>query len=505
MQAEPPPSVLLTDLYQLTMAAGYLQTGMANRRAVFSLFFRRAPFGGSYAIACGLSRVVEILRTLRFTAEDLDYLRTLKTTLGKPVLPPPFFEWAAAFRLECDVDAAPEGTLVFPSEPLLRVEGPIVQAQILESILLNTLNFETLIATKAARVCQAARGIPVLEFGLRRAQGPDAGLRASRASVVGGCDATSNVLAGARYGVAVRGTHAHSWVMAFEDETDAFRAFGQAMPEDCVFLVDTYDTRRGIDRAIEAARELRARGHELFGVRLDSGDFEVLSRDARRRLDRAGFPEARIVVSGDLDEYRIERLVEAGAPIDLWGVGTRLATAYDQPALDGVYKLTAVERPEGLRGVLKLSDTMEKSTTPGKLQVLRLGGLTSFEADVIIDELRPPGDVFSAVPVATLAREGDRCGDYRSRRAQPAIWDTRRFDKRDFEMRRVLIPVMRGGRIVYDVPGTLDARKRAREQLACLASRHRRFTHPEPYSVWFEEGLFRTKAEMIASLRSPAP
>lgn len=358
---------LLTDLYQLTMAYGYWRLGRADDEAVFHLFFRRPPFRGGYAIAGGLAAAIEYLTQLRFAADDLAYLATLTGNDDAPLFSAGFLEYLGGLRFRCNVDAVPEGTAMFAHEPLLRVRGSILQCQLVETPLLNLLNFSTLIATKAARVCTAAEGEPVLEFGLRRGQGIDGALSAARAAYLGGCAATSNVLAGKRYGIPVRGTHAHSWVMSFADEREAFAAYAEALPNNCVFLVDTYETIEGVRRAIAVGEQLRARGHELAGVRLDSGDLARLSQAARAMLDAAGFPNAAVVASNDLDEHEIAALRRGGARISVWGVGTRLVTAYDQPALGGVYKLAAIRRGADAAWEyrVKLSEDPIKVSNPG--------------------------------------------------------------------------------------------------------------------------------------------
>src|SRR5215213_2354655 len=338
---------LLTDLYQLTMAYGYWKLGRGEQEAVFHLTFRKHPFAGGFTVACGLHAVIDYLRALRFDESDVGYLATLKGNDGRPLFDRKFLDYLRDMRFTCDIDAIPEGTAVFPHEPLVRVKGPILQAQIIETPLLNLVNFQTLIATKAARVCLAARGEPVLEFGLRRAQGIDGALSASRAAYVGGCAATSNVLAGRLFGIPVKGTHAHSWVMSFEDEREAFQEYAEALPNNCVFLADTYDTLEGVRRAAEVGKKLRARGHEMVGIRLDSGDLAYLSIEARKILDEAGFPRAAILASNDLDENLIASLKEQGAKVNVWGVGTKLVTAYDQPALGGVYKMAAIRAKDG--------------------------------------------------------------------------------------------------------------------------------------------------------------
>ncbi len=369
---------LLTDLYQLTMAAGYWKAGIADRRASFALHFRKAPFGGAYAICAGLAPALEYLEGLRFEADDLAYLRSLTQSDGSPLFEAGFLDFLASATFDLDVDGIAEGTAVFPHTPLLRITGPLWQVQLVESALLNIINFQTLIATKAHRICRAATDAegnpePVLEFGLRRAQGVDGSLSASRAAYIGGCAATSNVLAGKRYGIPVKGTHAHSWVMAFDSEGEAFRRYADTFPKSALFLVDTYNTLEGVRKAIEVGRELRAAGHDLSGIRLDSGDLAALAIDARRLLDEGGFENAKIVASNDLDEYRIRELRERGAPITVWGVGTRLSTSHDQPALGGVYKLTALEDDQGSwQSKIKASSSPGKTSIPGFHGVRRL-------------------------------------------------------------------------------------------------------------------------------------
>ncbi|MGH7146180.1 MAG: nicotinate phosphoribosyltransferase, partial [Planctomycetota bacterium] len=331
-------AALLTDLYQLTMAYGYWKTGRADYGAVFHLHFRTAPFGGGYAIAAGLEPALDWLRDFHFAPDDLAWLAQLSGNDGRPLFDPAFLRDLGELRLTVDIDAVPEGTVVFPHEPLLRVRGSILQGQLLETALLCLVNFSTLIATKAARICRAAGPDPVLEFGLRRAQGFDGGLTASRAAYLGGCAATSNLLAGRRFGIPVKGTHAHSWVLCFDSELEAFESYADALPNNCVFLVDTYDTLEGVRHAIAAGQRLRQHGHELIGIRLDSGDLAWLSIEARKLLDAAGFPNAQVLASNDLDEHTIASIREQGGQVALWGVGTRLVTGGDQAALGGVYK-----------------------------------------------------------------------------------------------------------------------------------------------------------------------
>ena len=384
---------LLTDLYQLTMAQAYHSAGVTGYEACFHLFYRENPFGGGFSVACGLSQAIEYLEGLRFTPDDIAYLSGLPGSDGRSLFSGAFLGWLSDLTFTCDVDAVPEGTAVFPREPLLRVSGPIAQCQIVETALLNCINFQTLIATKAARVRLSAQSDRVVEFGLRRAQGPDGGLSASRAAYIGGCDGTSNTLAGRRFGIPVSGTHAHSWVMAFDSELEAFRAYAASMPNNVVFVIDTYDTLQGARNAVEVGRELRARGHELVGVRIDSGDLAWLSKRVRRILDEGGFTDARIVASNELDEHLIASLKDQGAAIDVWGVGTKLATSWGQPALGGVYKLSAIRRDGGdWEPRIKLSEQTAKVTTPGVLGVRRYRDDSGrLAGDMVYDQSAEPG------------------------------------------------------------------------------------------------------------------
>src|SRR6267154_3372436 len=307
-QNMPGAKALLTDLYQLTMAYGYWKTGKADQEAVFHLLFRKQPFQGGFTLCCGLADSIQYLRGFKFEKSDLEYLGQLKGNDGKRLFEPGFLKYLGSLKLRLDVDAIPEGTVVFPQEPLLRIRGSILQGQLVETALLNLLNFQSLIATKAARVCLAAKGDPVVEFGLRRAQGIDGALTASRAAYIGGCRGTSNVLAGKVFGIPVKGTHAHSWVMSFDDELESFEAYARAMPNNCVFLVDTYNTLEGVRHAAVAGQKLKAAGHRMIGIRLDSGDLAYLSIEARKILDEAGLEDASILASNDLDEHIIASL-----------------------------------------------------------------------------------------------------------------------------------------------------------------------------------------------------
>jgi nicotinate phosphoribosyltransferase len=478
-----PSLALATDLYELTMAQAYRQAGRADEEAVFHLFFRRNPFGGGFAVACGLARALDYLEGFHYTGEDVAYLSGLTGNDGRPLFEPAFLAELGELRLRCDVDAVPEGTVVFPYEPLVRVRGPILQAQLVETALLNFVNFETLVATKAARMCLAARGDDVVDFGLRRAQGPDGGLGASRAAYVGGCAATSNVLAGRLFGLPVKGTHAHSWVMAFETEGEAFEAWARAQPNNGIFLVDTYDTLDGVRSAAETMRRMRERGHRPIGIRLDSGDLAYLSIEARRILDAAGLPEARIMASNELDEHLIASLKEQGARIDAWGVGTRLVTGGEESALGGVYKLAAVRQPGGpWQHRVKISEQAAKTSNPGVQQVRRFSGPRGLVADVIFDE--DTGLPDSPVVVDPL--------DPTRRKRVPA--------GTPFE--DLLVPVVRGGRTVYEPPPLDATRVRARDEVARLHPGITRFVNPHQYPVGLSLELHELKTRLVMEARA---
>jgi len=484
----PAPPAMLTDLYQLTMAQAYLASGVASTDACFHLSYRENPFGGGFAVACGLEQAVAYLDNFGFTAEDTAYLATLTGNDGQPLFSADFLEWLRGLRFTGELDAVPEGTVVFPREPLLRVSGPIAVCQLVETALLNIVNFQTLIATKAARCRIAAQGDPVIEFGLRRAQGPDGGLSASRAAYVGGAASTSNVLAGQSFGIPVAGTHAHSWVMAFDTEIEAFEAYADALPNNVTILVDTYDTLEGVRRAVDIGRAMRARGHELIGVRIDSGDLAWLSRRAREILDEGGFPDAKIVASNELDEHLIVSLKDQGAAIDVWGVGTKLATAWDQPALGGVYKLSAVRRPGESEWTprIKVSEQTAKVTTPGVLGVRRFRRADgTLAGDMIYDVNHvPSGDVVMVDPADVTRRKGFSAGDV-------------------FE--ELLVPVFRAGERVYDCPPIEQVRNRAIGSVDALDPSVRRFLNPHSYPVGLERGLNDLRTALVLSARGIDP
>lgn len=426
-------SALLTDQYELVMAQGYWRLGMAEQEAVFYLGYRSNPFEGSYVIASGLAEVIKYCSHYTFTESDIAYLQGLNSSEGEPTFSPQFLLYLSELKFSCSIDAVPEGTLVQPKEPLLRIQGPLLQCQILETALINFMNFNSLIATKASRIYLAAQGDTTMEFGLRRAQGPDGGVSASRAAYIGGCDSTSNLLAGKLYGIPIRGTQAHSWIMAFPSELEAFRAFAKTMKDKTVLLVDTYDTLTGVQNAIIVGKELRSEGYDLAAVRLDSGDLVSLSQVTRKMLDEAGLTNTRIVASGDLDEYRIREMKEQGAAINSWGVGTRLVTAYDQPALNTIYKLAAIKNASGQWDYkLKISDAVKKTTLAGIHQVRRYSTSEKFVGDCVYDIEYGISDEFLT--------GSDQYED-------------------------LLVPIFKAGELVYEQPSILAMQDRTRRQL----------------------------------------
>lgn len=474
---------LLVDLYHLTMAYGFWKRGMTQTRAAFHLFFRRRPFGGEFAISAGLEIAMEYVRNFHFSSSDLAFLATLKHPDGKEMFETAFLDYLSTLRITCDIDAMPEGTPVFPYEPILRVEGPIIEAQLLESPFLNIINFQTLIATKASRICWAAKPDPVVEFGLRRAQGIDGALSAARAAYIGGCESTSNVLAAEIFGIPVKGTHAHSWIMAFDEEKDAFDAFAEVMPQNCIFLVDTYDTLRGVRKAIDVVKKRSASGAEMLGVRLDSGDLAYLSIQIRKLLDEEGFPNAKIMASNELDEYIINDLKRQGAQIDIWGVGTNLVTAKDQPALDGVYKLSAVQGDDKQwQYRVKLSEQMIKMTNPGILQVRRFFDKSGL---VVADAAY---DVYSPLPTPMTIV------DTYEPHYQKTIDENMAFED-------LLVPILRSGKNVYQHPSLPQIQKRVKEQLEHFQPGMRRFLYPQRYFYGLEHTLFVKKLNMIEGIK----
>lgn len=474
---------MLTDLYELTMAQGLWENGKLDEEGCFTAFYRDHPFGNAFAVMCGTAELPELVENLVFTDEDVDYLSGLSAPGGGAMFNPDFLAFLRGFRMHVDIDAVPEGELVFPREPMVRVTGSALECQLVETALLNTINFQTLVATKTARVVQAAKGRPVAEFGLRRAQGPDGGLAVARASYVAGCASTSNVLAGRRYGIPVFGTHAHSWVMSFDTELEAFRAFARSMPNNCTLLIDTYDVREGVENAIVVAKEMEARGERLSAIRIDSGDLAKLSSYVRDRFDAEGLPYVKISVSNDLDEYTIQSLLDQGAPIDSFGVGTKLATCYDQPALGGVYKLSARRRAgeSAWTPVVKLSEQPYKRTIPGIQQVRRYAdGTGSPVCDMIYDE-------------AYLEGESDGRGT-----TLVAVNDAALVtDVSGFSYRELLLPCVRDGRAVAPREDLGLARERCARAIESLDPAYKRFLYPQSYVVGMESGLARVRDELV--------
>lgn len=472
---------MMTDLYQLTMMYGYYKENKMDQTVVFDLFFRKpAGMESSYAIVAGIEQVVEYIDNLHFSEDDIAFLRSLN------LFDEGFFKLLADFKFTGDIYAIPEGTPVFPKEPIVRVKAPIFQAQLIETAMLNIINHQTLIATKASRVVLAADGGSVMEFGLRRAQGPDAGIYGARAAIIGGCTSTSNVLTAQMFGTAASGTHAHSWVMSFDTELDAFRAYAKCFPDNCLLLVDTYDTlKSGVPNAIKVFNELRATGKEPLGIRLDSGDLAYLSKKARKMLDEAGFPNAKIVASNDLDEDTIWQLKAQGAKIDTWGVGTALITSKNCPALGGVYKLAAEEVDGKLIPKIKISENPEKMTNPGYKKVVRLYEKSTNKAiaDLImldeetIDETAPL-EIFH--PIET--------------------W--KRMTVTNFYCRELLEPLYVGGKNVYKSIPLMKISEYAKSQLATFWDEYTRLIRPSEYKVDLSQKLYDTKTELLKSFTS---
>jgi nicotinate phosphoribosyltransferase len=466
---------LLTDRYELTMVGGYLQSGKENQKANFDYFFRKIPDEGGYCITAGLEQLIDYIKNIRFTSGDLAYLK------GLGVFPEPVFRYLKKFRFTGDLYAIPEGTVIFPHEPIIRVMAPLPEAQFIESALLNIMNFQTLIATKASRVCTAAEGDPVIEFGLRRAHGPDAAIHAARAAFIAGAQGTSNILAGKLFDIPVRGTVAHSWVESFPSELEAFRAYCRVYPNDCLLLVDTYDTlKSGVPNAIKVGKELRAQGKgELKGIRLDSGDLAYLSQEARKMLDREGFEEVRIFASSDLDEWIIESIKNQGGRIDTWGVGTKLVTAYSTPALGGVYKLTAIEEKGRMVPKIKRSDNPEKLTNPGLKKVIRFfdqsghmrGDMMILEEELL--ETKPLRGYHSTIPQVS--------------KVYPL----------QFTRQELLVPIFQKGRLVYPLPSLKKIQENSRRNLEQLGFEFKRFKNPHIYHVSLSRQLMKTKRDLL--------
>lgn len=466
---------MMTDLYELTMMNGYMRFGMDKNRACFDVFYRKQGDMTSYAVAAGLEQAIDYVKNLHFTQDDIDYLRSLNQ------FDEAFLERLSSLRFTGEILAVPEGTVVFPSEPIVRVIAPIMEAQLLETTLLNIINHQTLIATKSSRVVQAAGGDNVLEFGLRRAQGPDAGIYGARASIIGGCKATSNVLTGQMFDVPVGGTHAHSWVMSFPDELSAFRAYAEVFPTNCLLLVDTYDTlKSGVPHAITVFNELRAKGQEPVGIRLDSGDLAFLSRQARKMLDDAGYPNAKIFASGDLDEEVIWDLKAQGAAIDVWGVGTRMITSMGNPALGGVYKLSAEEVNGTFKPRIKVSENPAKITNPGVKQLYRFYDRRSGKALADLIALADE-DFSSGEPLEIFDPEN--------------TW--KRMTLCDYEVRQLLVPIFEDGELVYTSPKLSEIAEHAAKDMDTFWDEYKRLHSPHRYKVDLSKKLYDLKQNLL--------
>ena len=471
---------LMTDFYELTMMQGYLNDGSINKTVVFDVFYRVNPSGNGFAITAGLEQVINYIKNLHFSESDIEYLRSLNTFDEK------FLTYLKGFRFTGDIYAIPEGTVVFPTEPLLRVKAPIMEAQIVETAILTIINHQSLIATKASRVAWSAGNDAVMEFGLRRAQGPDAGIYGARAAIIGGCAGTSNVLTGKMFDVPVLGTHAHSWVMSFPSEVEAFRCYAKTFPNACTFLVDTYDTlRSGVPNAIKVFKEMQADGIELknYGIRLDSGDLAYLSKKARKMLDDAGFEEATICASNDLDEYLIHDLKMQGAAIDSWGVGTNLITSKDCPSFGGVYKLAAIQNKNGeFEPKIKLSENTEKITNPGNKTVYRIyeketGKMKADYICFVDEEINPEEDLLLFDPSETWKKTKMKAGTY--------------------TVREMMQPIFINGECVYTSPSVKEIAAYCRQEKDTLWDESKRLFNPHQMYIDLSPRLYEVKKQLL--------
>ncbi|MCI9491336.1 MAG: nicotinate phosphoribosyltransferase [Dorea sp.] len=470
---------LLTDLYELTMMQGYYKQKQ-NEVVIFDVFFRQNPCSNGYSVCAGLEQVIDYIKKLNFTYEDVDYLRSLG------IFSEDFLHYLSGFHFSGDIYAITEGTVVFPKEPLLKVVAPIMEAQLVETAILNIINHQSLIATKTSRIVSAAKGDGIMEFGLRRAQGPDAGLYGARAAMIGGCVGTSNVLAGQTFDVPVMGTHAHSWIMSFSDEYTAFKHYAELYPENCTLLVDTYDTlKSGVPNAIRVFQEFKDAGRPFkkYGIRLDSGDLAYLSKQARKMLDAAGFTDAAICASNDLDEYLLHDLKVQGAAIDSWGIGTNLITSKDCPSFGGVYKLAAIQNEEGeFVPKIKVSENTEKITNPGNKTIYRIYDKKTgkIRADLICfaDEVYDISqDLLLFDPIDT--------------------WKKTRLTGGSYTMRELLVPVFRNGECVYQSPSVMEIAEYCRQEKETLWDETKRLFYPHRVYVDLSQKLFDVKNSLL--------
>ena len=470
---------LLTDFYELTMMQGYYKEKQ-NETVVFDVFFRNNPNDSGYSICAGLEQVIEYVKNLNFTYEDVDYLRSLG------IFSEDFLQYLGGFHFTGDIYAIPEGTVIFPKEPILKVVAPIMEAQLVETTILNILNHQCLIATKASSVVFAADGDGIMEFGLRRAQGPDAGLYGARAAVIGGCVGTSNVLAGRMFDVPVLGTHAHSWIMSFKDEYTAFKTYADLYPDNCTLLVDTYDTlKSGVPNAIRVFQEMKDAGISLkkYGIRLDSGDLAYLSKKARKMLDDAGFPDAVIAASNDLDEYLLHDLKQQNAAITSWGVGTNLITSKDCPSFGGVYKLAAIKNSEGeFVPKIKLSENTEKITNPGNKTIYRIyeKATGKIKADLICfadETFDESEDLMIFDPVDT--------------------WKKTRLPGGTYRMKEILVPIFKNGECVYHSPSVMEIAEFCKQEKETLWEETKRLFFPHRVYVDLSDKLYEVKKSLL--------
>ena len=470
---------LLTDLYELTMMQGYYEKGQ-NENVIFDVFFRQNPCNNGYSVCAGLDQVTDYIKNLHFTYDDVDYLR------GLGIFKEDFLHYLSGFHFSGDIYAIPEGTVVFPKEPLLKVVAPIMEAQLVETAILNIINHQSLIATKTSRIVFAANGDGIMEFGLRRAQGPDAGLYGARAAMIGGCVGTSNVLAGQMFDVPVMGTHAHSWIMSFPDEYTAFKTYAEMYPDNCTLLVDTYDTlKSGVPNAIRVFQEFKDAGKPLikYGIRLDSGDLAYLSKEARKMLDEAGFPEATICASNDLDEFLLHDLKMQGAAIDSWGVGTNLITSKDCPSFGGVYKLAAIQNEEGeFVPKIKISENTEKITNPGNKTIYRIYEKASgkIKADLICfaDEvIDPKQNLLLFDPMDT--------------------WKKTKLAGGTYTVREILLPIFKNGECLYKSPTLKEIAAYCREEKDTLWDETKRLFYPHRVYVDLSQKLYAVKQSLL--------
>jgi nicotinate phosphoribosyltransferase len=466
------------------MMNGFFHSANRDKKAVFDMFYRKNPSGNGYAIAAGLEQLADYIENLHFSEEDIDYFNSLN------VFTPQFLDYLRNFSFSGDIYAVPEGTVIFPSEPIIRVTAPIMEAQLIETALLNIINHQSLIATKASRVVYAAGGDAVLEFGLRRAQGPDAGLYGARAAIIGGCAATSNTLCGRLFDVPVKGTHAHSWVMSFPDELTAFRHYAKMFPYACILLVDTYDTlKSGVPNAITVFKEMQNSGIPLsnYGVRLDSGDFAYLSKEARKMLDEAGFTDSIISASSDLNEYLIQTLKQQGAKINLWGVGTQLITSDDCPAFGGVYKIAAQENEFGeMEPKIKLSENPEKITNPGVKKVFRIYSSKTHKAKADLITLEDE-EIDASSPLVLFDPNN--------------TWKKMILQPDEFYYKELLQPVFINGKRVQKSPTVTEIKKIRQESLDSFWDEHKRLINPQIYYVDLSDKLYELKATMLCKIR----